>query len=259
MWRSCDDSRHSRSHEPRRNGVRSLFGTGTMPVDRRTFLIDGIGWAAALTVGPSAWRTCGPGGASGPDAAPSGSVVCAGASVPRPVRPLHPDALPRFVDPLPIPPVLEPDGVRPDPGDATRMLDYFRIAMRETELRFHRDVPAAKVWGYGGIVPGPTIEARSGRGVLVEWVNELPDTHFLPIDHSLYGAHADLPQVRTVVTCTARRRLRRATATRRTGTRPVTRPSLTTRTARTQRRSGTTTMRWGSNASISTRASSDSS
>ncbi len=175
-----------------------------MPVDRRTFLIDGVGWAVGLAAGPSAWRACGPGsatpGVAAPDAAPSGSVVCAGSSVPRAPRPpLHPDLLPRFVDPLPLPPVLVPDGVRPDPGDATRQVDYYRVAMREGECRFHRDVPPAKVWGYAGIVPGPTIETRSGRGVLVEWINELPERHFLPIDHGLHGAHADQPQVRTVV------------------------------------------------------------
>jgi FtsP/CotA-like multicopper oxidase with cupredoxin domain len=33
----------------------------------------------------------------------------------------------------------------------------------------------------------------------VEWVNELPAKHFLPIDHSLHGAEAGLPEVRGVV------------------------------------------------------------
>jgi spore coat protein A len=68
--------------------------------------------------------------------------------------------LPRFVDPLPLPPVLEPDGVRPDPGDATRQVDYYRIAMREAECRFHRDVQPAKVWGYAGIASRSTAPRR---------------------------------------------------------------------------------------------------
>jgi spore coat protein A len=177
-----------------------------MALDRRTFLIDGVGWATALTLGSPVWRACGPAAAirddaAGPAPASSGSgVLCAGSSVPPPPRPpLHPDSLARFVDPLPIPPVLKPSGVRPDPGDPTRQLDYYRVSMREGESRFHRDVPPARVWGYEGVVPGPTIETRSGRGVLVEWVNELPDKHFLPIDHSLHGAHAEQPAVRTVV------------------------------------------------------------
>ena len=54
-------------------------------------------------------------------------------------------------------------------------------------------------WGFGGSVPGPTMETRSGQGIIVEWANELPPQHFLPIDHKLHGAEADKPQVRTVV------------------------------------------------------------
>ena len=34
---------------------------------------------------------------------------------------------------------------------------------------------------------------------MIEWANELPQQHFLPIDHNLHGAEADKPQVRTVV------------------------------------------------------------
>ena len=33
----------------------------------------------------------------------------------------------------------------------------------------------------------------------MEWVNELPEKHFLPIDHNIHGAEADKPEVRTVV------------------------------------------------------------
>jgi FtsP/CotA-like multicopper oxidase with cupredoxin domain len=42
------------------------------------------------------------------------------------------------------------------------------------------------VWGYGSSSPGPTIETRSGQGLLVEWVNELPAKHFLPIEFFLH-------------------------------------------------------------------------
>ncbi len=47
--------------------------------------------------------------------------------------------------------------------------------------------------------PGPTFETRSGQGMLVEWANELPTAHFLPIDHDIHGAEADKPAVRTAV------------------------------------------------------------
>ena len=34
---------------------------------------------------------------------------------------------------------------------------------------------------------------------MVEWANQLPTKHFLPIDHTLHGAEADKPEVRAVV------------------------------------------------------------
>jgi spore coat protein A, manganese oxidase len=33
----------------------------------------------------------------------------------------------------------------------------------------------------------------------VEWINALPNEHFLPVDHTIHGAEADKPAVRTVV------------------------------------------------------------
>jgi spore coat protein A len=56
-----------------------------------------------------------------------------------------------------------------------------------------------RLWAYGSTSPGPTFEARSGQGILVEWANELPTQHFLPIDHSIHGAEAGKPEVRAVV------------------------------------------------------------
>jgi Multicopper oxidase len=38
---------------------------------------------------------------------------------------------------------------------------------------FHRDLPGSAIWGYGGTVPGPTIEAERGQPVTVQWHNEL--------------------------------------------------------------------------------------
>jgi spore coat protein A len=44
-----------------------------------------------------------------------------------------------------------------------------------------------------------TFETRGGVGLSVEWANELPQRHFLPIDHTLHGAGRDVPEVRGVV------------------------------------------------------------
>ena len=71
--------------------------------------------------------------------------------------------------------------------------------MRQFQAKVHRDVPPTTFWGYNASCPGPTIEARYGRKVLVEWANELPRNHLLPIDHTLHGAEVEKPEVRTVV------------------------------------------------------------
>ena len=65
--------------------------------------------------------------------------------------------------------------------------------MRPLEGKVHRDMKPTRWWGVAGSVPGPTIETRSGQGVLIEWANELPQQHFLPIDHKLHGAGVDQP------------------------------------------------------------------
>jgi len=112
---------------------------------------------------------------------------------------LNPDSLTKFVDPLPIPEAARPFGTRPAPGKSAPKVPVYRVAMREIRTKLHRDLPETRLWCYGGSVPGPTLETRSGQGLLVEWANELPAKHFLPIDHSLHGAEADQPESRGVV------------------------------------------------------------
>jgi len=112
---------------------------------------------------------------------------------------LDTSALARYVDPLPIPEMLKPSGLRPSPENPASKIPYYRVSMRQFQAKAHRDVPPTMFWGYGGACPGPTIEVRSGQPVLVEWANELPNRHFLPIDHTLHGADKEKPDVRTVV------------------------------------------------------------
>jgi spore coat protein A len=111
---------------------------------------------------------------------------------------LNPMTLTRFVDPLPVPALAPSDGMRPSPRDRKVQLPYYRIEMTEFAAALHRDVAPTRQWGYGGSVPGPTLETRSGQGLLIEWVNKLPRRHFLPVDHTLHGAEPDKPEVRTV-------------------------------------------------------------
>jgi spore coat protein A len=107
--------------------------------------------------------------------------------------------LAQFVDPLPLPDVIQPTGKRPSPDDPSVQLPYYQVAMRQFEAKIHRDLKPTHLWGYAAASPGPTFETRSGQGLLVEWVNELPEAHLLPIDHTIHGAEENKPNVRTVV------------------------------------------------------------
>jgi spore coat protein A len=105
-----------------------------------------------------------------------------------------------YVDALPIPQIARAAGFRADPENASKKLPYYRMAMRQVECKVHRNLPPTGMWGFGSSSPGPTIEARSGEGILVEWANDLPPgKHFLPVDHTLHGADENVPEVRSVI------------------------------------------------------------
>ena len=68
-----------------------------------------------------------------------------------------------FSRPLVLPPIAEP----------SIGTDGYRITARVANTEI---IPGlqTEIWGYDGSFPGPTIRARSGRGVTVDVVNELP-------------------------------------------------------------------------------------
>jgi spore coat protein A len=115
----------------------------------------------------------------------------------RPV--LDPATLTPFVDPLPIPPVARPSGLRTSPTDAAGKVPYYRLAMRHISNQVHREVKPTRCWGIGPSSPGPTLETQKGTGMLVEWANELPGAHFLPIDPHLHGGEPDKPGGRAII------------------------------------------------------------
>lgn len=93
-----------------------------------------------------------------------------------------------FVDPLPI-----PQNAQPQSGTGGGAAHYV-IAMTEFFHQMHRDLPSTRVWGYGSSFPGPTIRARKGLPVTVEWVNDLRTpqgnlrtTHYFPVDECVHG------------------------------------------------------------------------
>ena len=108
---------------------------------------------------------------------------------------LNPTTQPQFVNPLPIPPLI--DG---------RNGGTFTISISE----FYQDLglrdPASgqrmltKVWGYNGTYPGPTILARKNVPLHFFWSNDLynpstrqPLPHLLPIDETIAWALQDVP------------------------------------------------------------------
>jgi spore coat protein A len=101
-------------------------------------------------------------------------------------------SLRKFEDELPLPTPIRPSGT-------LNGLPLYDVKMTQFKQKLHRNLPPTTLWGYNGIYPGPTFEVRRGSPIAVRWENELPGTHFLPIDTTLHGAEANLPQVRTVV------------------------------------------------------------
>jgi spore coat protein A len=81
----------------------------------------------------------------------------------------------KWVDPLPVPPVA---------GKTFKPLislvsDYYEINMTASKHKFHRDLGEADVWTYGQpgkdpVLLGPTIVAKTGRPVIVKYINNLP-------------------------------------------------------------------------------------
>jgi spore coat protein A len=109
-------------------------------------------------------------------------------------RPPHTacDILEKFVDRLPIMPTIAPAGT-------VRGVPLYDVAMRPFERALHRDLPPTKLWGYNGMYPGPTFDVRRGHPIAVNWKNDLPSKHLLPVDDAIHGAEPDKPEVRTVV------------------------------------------------------------
>jgi spore coat protein A, manganese oxidase len=100
--------------------------------------------------------------------------------------------LARFVDPLPIPRVIQP-------GSTYLGMPMYEVIMRQFTQQLHRDLPPTTLWGYDGVYPGPTFEVEQNQSICVLWRNNLPAQHLFKRDTTLHGAEPDKPPVRTVV------------------------------------------------------------
>ena len=102
--------------------------------------------------------------------------------------PLDPSTIPKFVDPLTIPEVLKPTGHSKNAASYEVTMTEFQQQRSCRKTLKSPFLPTTTVWGYEGSFPGPTIEARRNKPVAVKWINELPNTHFLPIDTTLHSS-----------------------------------------------------------------------
>ncbi len=123
------------------------------------------------------------------------------ASPPSQINRLDPLTLPKYVEPLVIPPVMPPSGISED--GATE----YEIAVRQFQQQIlPADFPATTVFGYGSATdsatfnyPAFTIEARTNELLRVHWINQLVDDptaenpnylpHLLPIDQTVHWAN----------------------------------------------------------------------
>jgi spore coat protein A, manganese oxidase len=121
---------------------------------------------------------------------------------------LDPAAVPKYVTPLLIPPVMPRAGTIKLKGG--KNADYYEISMKPVpggQQILPAPLPKTQVWGYGAVTgsgrnpllihnaPSLTIEAQWNRPVRVKWINDLKDAsgkylpHLLPVDPTLHWAN----------------------------------------------------------------------
>jgi spore coat protein A len=91
-----------------------------------------------------------------------------------------------FVDPLPIPPVLQPVGTRLDG------VPQYNVEVLATRQSLHSELPDTDLWTYNGAYPSFTIEAMRNAPIEVTYINSLPATgnrggHILDVDECAHG------------------------------------------------------------------------
>jgi len=135
-----------------------------MEFSRKEFLKLGLAGGVALALPFGAYACSGEGS--------TGTLLTSRAKLPKP-----------FTVPLLVPPVLAP--VRTNAG-----IYYYEMTQ---EIGKAEILPGleTEVWGYNGVFPGPTIESRSGRKIVVRQANNLP----VPVSTHLHGgrtpSHSD--------------------------------------------------------------------
>jgi spore coat protein A, manganese oxidase len=135
-----------------------------MAITRKEFLKLGLvagGAGLALSSGISASMPRGN--------ATTGNLLRSAARLPKPFRVS-----------LPVPAVLEP--VRSDDDADHSDADHYEITQKVSKAEILPGLQT-EIWGYDGIFPGPTVESRSGKKIIVRQRNELP----VPVSTHLHG------------------------------------------------------------------------
>jgi spore coat protein A, manganese oxidase len=101
-----------------------------------------------------------------------------------------------FADPLPLPQRMSPEGKRSYSELNAVDTPYYKIRIREVSCRMHRDLPPSRMWSYGESEAPVLFEARRREGILIDWWNELPHKHFLPLDFPMHDMTM-APETRT--------------------------------------------------------------
>jgi FtsP/CotA-like multicopper oxidase with cupredoxin domain len=161
-------------------------------ISRRTVLkVGAAAGATAAMLGARASRADDPPYPDDPP--PTEPSVC-------PTRPTNSPATRPFVQALPMPPIANPRPfLSPAPTKAANLAAgeapradhqrwneflphvYYDINIRPGLHQFHPDIPASYVWGFNGVVPGPTFLAYYDQPILVRFRNNLP------VDHTGFG------------------------------------------------------------------------
>jgi spore coat protein A len=111
---------------------------------------------------------------------------------------LDPLTQPKFVNPLPLPGLIDAKGGGSYSIAITQQQQQLGIYDVNNPADPNDDTPLnTTVWGYNGSYPGPTIEAKKGTPIDVKWENHLVDSngdvlpHLLPVDTSVHWAFND--------------------------------------------------------------------
>jgi FtsP/CotA-like multicopper oxidase with cupredoxin domain len=152
-------------------------------MNRRDLLKIGLAAGGAGIAAQAFDKGSGSGGSDSGSGKSSGSTLQSSSGLfSPPVRPwIEPLVIPSVLQPTTLNPVFQPNEPARDwwgPYSHQRYSEFparkfYEIPVHNVNWSFHRDLPPAAMFGYGGTVPGPMIQARYGEPIVVRINNML--------------------------------------------------------------------------------------